>query len=96
MDLGSENLDYKKLINVKGNIENITPHKIAVVAFIREYGLLKIEGKCLHVFVVYYLSRINLNFLFTMVAILLFHRNCIYSYKYLIIVYFFAMFQQAK
>lgn len=54
MDLGSENLDFMKLINIKGNIENITPHKIAVVAFIREYGLLKIEGN--HV---YYLFRIH-------------------------------------
>ncbi|CAG5021635.1 unnamed protein product [Parnassius apollo] len=45
MDLGSENLDLSKLINVKGNVDNITPHKIAVVAFIREYGLLKIEAK---------------------------------------------------
>ncbi|KAJ8726284.1 hypothetical protein PYW07_000982 [Mythimna separata] len=44
MDLGGENVDFMKLINVKGNIENITPHKIAVVAFIREYGLLKIEA----------------------------------------------------
>lgn len=44
MDLHSENLDFVKLLNVKGNVENITPHKIAVVAFIREYGLLKIEG----------------------------------------------------
>ncbi|XP_022820605.1 anaphase-promoting complex subunit 5 [Spodoptera litura] len=44
MELGGENVDFTKLINVKGNIENITPHKIAVVAFIREYGLLKIEA----------------------------------------------------
>ncbi|XP_068621318.1 anaphase-promoting complex subunit 5 isoform X2 [Battus philenor] len=44
MDIG-ENLDFSKLINVKGNVDNITPHKIAVVAFIREYGLLKIEAK---------------------------------------------------
>ncbi|CAB3231136.1 unnamed protein product [Arctia plantaginis] len=44
MDVGNENSDFLKLINVKGNIENITPHKIAVVAFIREYGLLKIEA----------------------------------------------------
>lgn len=44
MDTGSETFDFIKLVNVKGNIENITPHKIAVVAFIREYGLLKIEG----------------------------------------------------
>lgn len=44
MDVGNGNLDFMKLINVKGNIENITPHKIAVVAFIREYGLLKIEA----------------------------------------------------
>lgn len=44
MDFGGENLDFSKLINVKGNVDNITPHKIAVVAFIREYGLLKIEG----------------------------------------------------
>lgn len=47
LELESENTDVMKLINVKGNIENITPHKIAVVAFIREYGLLKIEGKYL-------------------------------------------------
>lgn len=46
MDLGSENLDFIKLVNIKGSVENITPHKIAVVAFIREYGLLKVEGKC--------------------------------------------------
>lgn len=46
MDLVSgENLDFIKLVNIKGNVENITPHKIAVVAFIREYGLLKVEGK---------------------------------------------------
>lgn len=44
MEIGGENVDFMKLINVKGNIENITPHKIAVVAFIREYGLLKIEA----------------------------------------------------
>ncbi|XP_035445603.1 anaphase-promoting complex subunit 5 isoform X1 [Spodoptera frugiperda] len=44
MEVGGENVDFGKLINVKGNIENITPHKIAVVAFIREYGLLKIEA----------------------------------------------------
>lgn len=41
----SENLDFVKLINIRANIDNITPHKIAVVAFIREYGLLKIEAK---------------------------------------------------
>lgn len=63
MDLGGENLDFIKLINVKGNIENITPHKIAVVAFIREYGLLKIEGKYLFVcvgiiiFIIYLFHR---------------------------------------
>ncbi|XP_073941660.1 anaphase promoting complex subunit 5 ida [Choristoneura fumiferana] len=45
METGSENLDLMKFINVKGSAENITPHKIAVVAFIREYGLLKIEAK---------------------------------------------------
>ncbi|CAH2066573.1 unnamed protein product, partial [Iphiclides podalirius] len=45
MDLGGDNLDISKLVNVKGNVDNITPHKIAVVAFIREYGLLKIEAK---------------------------------------------------
>lgn len=45
MEAGSENIDVMKFINVKGSAENITPHKIAVVAFIREYGLLKIEGK---------------------------------------------------
>ncbi|XP_045782080.1 anaphase-promoting complex subunit 5 isoform X2 [Maniola jurtina] len=45
MDLGNENIDFIKLINIKGNVDNITPHKIAVVAFIREYGLLKIEAK---------------------------------------------------
>ncbi|XP_026328137.1 anaphase-promoting complex subunit 5 isoform X2 [Hyposmocoma kahamanoa] len=45
MDLPGENIDFVKLRNVKGNVENITPHKIAVVAFIREYGLLKIEAK---------------------------------------------------
>ncbi|XP_063376218.1 anaphase-promoting complex subunit 5 isoform X1 [Cydia fagiglandana] len=45
MESGSDNLDVMKFINVKGNVENITPHKIAVVAFIREYGLLKIEAK---------------------------------------------------
>ncbi|CAK1549834.1 unnamed protein product [Leptosia nina] len=44
MDIG-ENVDFIKLINIKGNVDNITPHKIAVVAFIREYGLLKIEAK---------------------------------------------------
>lgn len=44
MDLASDSLDIMKLMIVKGNTENITPHKIAVVAFIREYGLLKIEG----------------------------------------------------
>lgn len=44
MDAGNENSEFLKLINVQANIENITPHKIAVVAFIREYGLLKIEG----------------------------------------------------
>ncbi|XP_045511447.1 anaphase-promoting complex subunit 5 [Colias croceus] len=45
MDSDNENLDFIKLINIKGNVDNITPHKIAVVAFIREYGLLKIEAK---------------------------------------------------
>ncbi|CAH4003314.1 anaphase-promoting complex subunit 5 isoform X1 [Pieris brassicae] len=45
MDSGAENLDFGKLVNVKGNVDNITPHKIAVVAFIREYGLLKIEAR---------------------------------------------------
>ncbi|XP_026487717.2 anaphase-promoting complex subunit 5 [Vanessa tameamea] len=45
MDLGNENIDFIKLINIKGNVDNITPHKIAVVAFIREYGLLKMEAK---------------------------------------------------
>ncbi|XP_026757188.1 anaphase-promoting complex subunit 5 isoform X2 [Galleria mellonella] len=45
MEIGGDGLDFIKLINVKGNVENITPHKIAVVAFIREYGLLKIEAK---------------------------------------------------
>ncbi|KAJ0181778.1 hypothetical protein K1T71_002500 [Dendrolimus kikuchii] len=45
MELGNDNLDLAKLINVKVNVENITPHKIAVVAFIREYGLLRIEAK---------------------------------------------------
>ncbi|KAJ2953567.1 hypothetical protein O0L34_g1169 [Tuta absoluta] len=45
MDLVGDNLDFVKLLNVRGNVENITPHKIAVVAFIREYGLLKIEAK---------------------------------------------------
>ncbi|XP_041978762.1 anaphase-promoting complex subunit 5 [Aricia agestis] len=45
MDVGSENIDFVKLINLKGNVDNITPHKIAVVAFIREYGLLKMEAK---------------------------------------------------
>ncbi|KAL4704067.1 hypothetical protein ACJJTC_001989 [Scirpophaga incertulas] len=45
MDAGNDHLDTVKLLNVKGNFENITPHKIAVVAFIREYGLLKIEEK---------------------------------------------------
>lgn len=44
MESDSDILDFVKLINVKGSIENITPHKIAVVAFIREYGLLKMEG----------------------------------------------------
>lgn len=44
MDIEGENLDFVKLINTKGNVDNITPHKIAVVAFIREYGLLKNEG----------------------------------------------------
>ncbi|KPJ15185.1 Anaphase-promoting complex subunit 5 [Papilio machaon] len=45
MEIGCENLDFSRLINVRGNVDNITPHKIAVVAFIREYGLLKIEAK---------------------------------------------------
>lgn len=45
MEGSSENLDFSRLINVRGNVDNITPHKIAVVAFIREYGLLKIEGR---------------------------------------------------
>ncbi|XP_045535933.1 anaphase-promoting complex subunit 5 [Papilio machaon] len=45
MEVGCENLDFSRLINVRGNVDNITPHKIAVVAFIREYGLLKIEAK---------------------------------------------------
>lgn len=45
MEVGNENLDVVKHVNVKSNVENITPHKIAVVAFIREYGLLKLEGK---------------------------------------------------
>lgn len=49
MDLHGENVDFVKLLNVKGNVENITPHKIAVVAFIREYGLLKIEGLSLFI-----------------------------------------------
>ncbi|XP_028176804.1 anaphase-promoting complex subunit 5 isoform X2 [Ostrinia furnacalis] len=44
MDLVNDNLDFVKLI-IKGHDENITPHKIAVVAFIREYGLLKVEEK---------------------------------------------------
>lgn len=44
MELGNDNIDFIKLINIKGNVDNITPHKIAVVAFIREYGLLKMEG----------------------------------------------------
>lgn len=44
MEIGNENFDFVKLVNLKGNVENITPHKIAVVAFIREYGLLKMEG----------------------------------------------------
>lgn len=44
MDLCNENVDFIKLINIKGNVDNITPHKIAVVAFIREYGLLKLDG----------------------------------------------------
>ncbi|CAH0726651.1 unnamed protein product, partial [Brenthis ino] len=45
MELGNDNIDFIKLINIKGNVDNITPHKIAVVAFIREYGLLKMEAK---------------------------------------------------
>ncbi|XP_053600479.1 anaphase-promoting complex subunit 5 isoform X2 [Plodia interpunctella] len=45
MDMLGDNLDFIKAGNAKGSIENITPHKIAVVAFIREYGLLKIEAK---------------------------------------------------
>lgn len=49
MDLGNDNLDFMKLVNIKGNVENVTPHKIAVVAFIREYGLLKVEGVYLHI-----------------------------------------------
>ena len=44
MELGNDNIDFIKLVNIKGNVDNITPHKIAVVAFIREYGLLKMEG----------------------------------------------------
>ncbi|XP_013181286.1 PREDICTED: anaphase-promoting complex subunit 5 isoform X1 [Papilio xuthus] len=45
MDVGGETLDFSRLINLRANVDNITPHKIAVVAFIREYGLLKIEAK---------------------------------------------------
>ncbi|XP_060802230.1 anaphase-promoting complex subunit 5 isoform X2 [Amyelois transitella] len=45
MDLIVDSLDFIKVGNARGSIENITPHKIAVVAFIREYGLLKIEAK---------------------------------------------------
>lgn len=44
MEQGNDNIDFIKLVNIKGNVDNITPHKIAVVAFIREYGLLKMEG----------------------------------------------------
>lgn len=50
MDLGNDNLDFVKLI-IKGHDENITPHKIAVVAFIREYGLLKVEGNERNLFI---------------------------------------------
>lgn len=49
MDLGADNLDFVKLV-IKGHDENITPHKIAVVAFIREYGLLKVEGKFMNIY----------------------------------------------
>ncbi|CAH0404756.1 unnamed protein product [Chilo suppressalis] len=45
MDHVNDNLEAVKLINIRGSVENVTPHKIAVVAFIREYGLLKIEEK---------------------------------------------------
>ncbi|XP_072936844.1 anaphase-promoting complex subunit 5 [Epargyreus clarus] len=45
MEGGSDNIDFMKLINTKSNVDNITPHKIAVVAFIREYGLLKMQAK---------------------------------------------------
>ncbi|CAH0749049.1 unnamed protein product [Diatraea saccharalis] len=45
MELINDNLEPVKLLNIKGSVENVTPHKIAVVAFIREYGLLKIEEK---------------------------------------------------
>lgn len=38
-------LDLGKLTITKSNVENVTPHKVAVVAFIREFGLLKIGGK---------------------------------------------------
>ncbi|KAM3959023.1 anaphase promoting complex subunit 5 ida [Aphomia sociella] len=44
MEVG-DGLDFVKIINTRGNVENITPHKIAVLAFIREYGLLKLEAK---------------------------------------------------
>ncbi|VVC92953.1 unnamed protein product, partial [Leptidea sinapis] len=43
-----ECLELIKLINVKSNVDNITPHKIAVVAFIREYGLLKMEERAIY------------------------------------------------
>lgn len=45
MDLGNDNFDFGKLTTQKSNIENVTPHKLAVVAFIREFGFLKIEGE---------------------------------------------------
>ncbi|XP_048484443.1 anaphase-promoting complex subunit 5 isoform X1 [Plutella xylostella] len=40
-------LDLGKLTITKSNVENVTPHKVAVVAFIREFGLLKIGGSVL-------------------------------------------------
>lgn len=66
MDVGNENIDFIKLINIKGNVDNITPHKIAVVAFIREYGLLKIEGMVsIYFYCHFYFNKITKHFCFS-------------------------------
>lgn len=59
MDLGNENLDFIKLINIKGNVDNITPHKIAVVAFIREYGLLKLDGTFIFLYLTLIIKKLH-------------------------------------